>query len=137
MRAGVEQALRLELAVDLDQRRAQRAEQAHRPGLVVDEGAAAAVRADDAPQDELALGVEPLLGGERAGRMVGRDIEDGGDASAFGARAHHRGVGARAEREAERVQQDRLAGARLAGERDDARLEGEVELVDQHDVTDR
>ena len=137
MRGGVEQALRLELPVDLDQRRAQRAEKPHRTGLVVDECAAAPVRPDDTAQDELALGIEPLLGRDRAGGMVRRDVEDGRDAGALRARAHHRRVGARAEGEAERVEQDRLAGARLAGQRHDARLEGKVELVDQHDVTDR
>ena len=42
-----------------------------------------------------------------------------------------------AERQAERVEQDRLAGAGLAGEHAKARLELELEPVDQHHVADR
>ena len=46
------------------------------------------------------------------------------------------GVGPRAERQAERVEQDRLAGAGLAGEHAEARLELELEPLDQHDIVD-
>ena len=46
------------------------------------------------------------------------------------------GVGARAERQAERVEQDRFAGAGLAGEHAEARLELELEPLDEHDIVD-
>jgi hypothetical protein len=136
MGGRVEQALGLELAVDLDQRGAQFAQQPDRDRLVVDEGAAAAVGTDQPPQDQVALGVQPLGGGQGPCRMTGRQVEDRGHAGPRGALAHGERIGAGAEREAERVEQDRLAGAGLAGQGDDARLEGDVERLDQDDVAD-
>ena len=51
-------------------------------------------------------------------------------------RADQPGVGAIAERQPERVEQDRLARAGLAGQHAKAGLELELEPVDQHDVAD-
>ncbi len=52
------------------------------------------------------------------------------------AAADQPGVGARAERQPERIEQDRLAGAGLAGEHAQPGVELELELVDEHDVAD-
>jgi hypothetical protein len=41
-----------------------------------------------------------------------------------------------AQRQRQRVEQDGLAGAGLAGERGQAAIERDVELVDQHDIAD-
>ena len=56
------------LAVDLDQRRAELAEQRHRDRLVVDEGAAAPVAALDAAEDQVAVGLDAALGEQARGR---------------------------------------------------------------------
>ena len=53
-----------------------------------------------------------------------------------GAGAHEAAVAARAQREAQRVEQDRFAGARLAGQDGEALIEREVEPLDEHDVAD-
>src|SRR3546814_16948430 len=50
--AWVEQAAIVMLAVDFDQRAAEVAQQGGRTGLIVDEGAAAAVGLDDATDDQ-------------------------------------------------------------------------------------
>ena len=104
------------------------------------EGAAAAVGLERAPQDQrlARLALDALLGQQREapdGRREAR-ISAATLACASPA-AHQAGVGARAERQAERVEQDRLARAGLAGEHAKARLELELEPVDQHDVADR
>ena len=64
--------------------------------------------------------VEP--GGERGGR-----VELGADLGARRAFAHHAGVAAAAERELQRVDEDRLAGAGLAGEHREAAVELDLE----------
>ena len=68
MRRHVEKAVLVHLALDLDQRVAQPAQQRHRRRLVVDEGAAAAVGTDRAAQGQHVLVVERLLGQDRRGR---------------------------------------------------------------------
>src|SRR6185437_11187248 len=50
---------------------------------------------------------------------------------------HERSVAARAEREAERVEHDRLPRARLAGQHRKPRREVEVQFIDQDDVAYR
>ena len=66
--------------------------------------------------------------------MVAPDRELGGDHRLLGARPHQPALGAPAERQPERIEQDRLAGAGLAGQHAQPRTKGEVEPVDQHDV---
>jgi hypothetical protein len=51
--------------------------------------------------------------------------------------AHEGAVAAAAQRQRERVEENRLAGAGLAGEHAQAVLEGDLEPVDQDDVADR
>ena len=109
------------LAVDFDQRRAERAQHLHADRLVVDEGAGAAVGELHAAQDQLALDGEILFGGERGARDGRSAIEHGGDLALLGALAHQRRVAARAERQREGIEQDRFAGAGLAGQHRQAR----------------
>ena len=98
--------------------------------LVVDEGARAAVGAQRAAQHQVLVRrvVQALLlqhGPDGDGRAPGAKMAV---ADAWlGAAAHQAGVGARAGGEAERVEDDRLAGAGLAGERGQARPERQVE----------
>ena len=72
----------------------------------------------------------------RAGWSSG-EIEDGGDLPLRLAVAHEPAVAARAERQRKGVEQDRFAGAGLAGEDREALAEVELEPVDQDDVADR
>ncbi len=67
----------------------------------------------------------------------GRQLEDSGHLALLGAVAHQRGVAARAERQREGIEQDRLAGAGLAGQHGEAAREIDIEPIDQDDVADR
>jgi len=130
-------ALLLELALDLDQGLADAAQQGDADGLVVDEGAAAAVGAELAAQDDVAVVGQTLFVEQRAHGMIGVNGELGADACLLGARAEQLGIGAAAEGEAERIQQDRLAGAGLAGQHGEAGIDLEIQAVDEDDVADR
>ena len=134
---AVEQALLLELAFDLHQRLADAAEEGDADGLVVDEGAAAAVGAELAAEDDVAVVGQALLVEQRAHGMVGGDRELGADAGLPGAGAEQLQVGAAAEGQAERIQEDRFAGARLAGQHGEAGIDLEIQAVDEDDVADR
>ena len=75
MRRRIDQRALVVLAVDLDERRADRAQHLHAHRLVVDEGAGAAVRELHPAQDEVAVGVDlGALGDARApdGRAASR-----------------------------------------------------------------
>ena len=137
MGRGVDQRAVVVLAVDLDQRRAERPQRLHAHRLVVDEGAGAAVGELHAPQDQLVVGLDAVVGDQRAHRMVARQLERRRHLPLLRAMAHQRGVAARAERQREGIQQDRLAGAGLAGEHGKALGEIDVEPIDQDDVADR
>ena len=141
MGGGVEQRAFVVLAVDFDQVRRERAQRLGADALVVDEGAGAPVGELDAAQDQFALRVDVLgrgLGRERGeDGVAGRQIEGGGHLALALAVAHQRAVAARAQRQRQRVEQDRFAGAGLAGEDGQAAGELELQLVDQHDVADR
>jgi len=77
--AHVEQTVLIHLALDLDQRIAQPAQQRDRSRLIVDEGAAAAVDGDRAPQGQQVLAIKSLLGEDGACGMIARQVERGGD----------------------------------------------------------
>ena len=117
MRRHIDQRALVVLAVDLDQRRAERFQHLHAHRLVVDEGAGAAVGELHAAQDQLVLGRDVVRRQQRAHGMAGASLEGGGHLPLLGPLAHQRGIAARAEREREGIEQDRLAGAGLAGER--------------------
>ncbi len=136
MAARTEQAAIVMLAVHLDQHRAELAQQAERDRLIVDEGAAAAIGADDAADDKrlARLALQAILREQGARRMILRKLEADIDHRLRLPVAHQPAVGAGAEREAERVEQDRLARPRLAGEHAEARAEFEIQALDQHDV---
>jgi hypothetical protein len=122
----------------LQQRVAQLLQHAHAGGLVVHEGAAATVGAQRAAQHQvLVAGVGQPLGLEQLPhRMVGRGREHRRGDRLRRAPAHQPGVRALAGGEAQRIQDDGLARAGFAGERGEARADGEVQRLDQHDVAD-
>ena len=134
---GIDQSALVVLAVDLDQRSADRLQRLHRDRLVVDEGAGAAVGELDAAQDHL-TGIVEAVGGENLRRrMALGDIEGRGDLALFGAVANQAGIAAPAERQRKGIEQDGFARAGLAGQHGEATGKLDIEPFDQDDVTDR
>ena len=70
-------------------------------------------------------------------RLVGRSFKHHRPRGLLGAGAQQAGVGTVAERKAEGIQKDRLAGAGFPGEYPEAAVKGQVELLDNDDVADR
>ena len=137
MRRGIDQSAVVVLAVDLHQRRAELLHHLNADRLVVDEGAGAAIGELDAAQDQRVF-IGDIVGLENgAGGMARTDFEDGRHLPLLGALAYQRLVAAAAQRQREGIQQDRLAGAGLAGQHGEVRGEIDVEPVDQDDVADR
>ena len=137
MGGGIGQADLVVLALHLDQRRRQAAQQPDRDRLAVDEGAAAAIGLDHAAEHQRILRLHALLGEDGQRRMALRRHEAGGDRALRLAGADHAGLGPQAAGQAQAVEQDGLAGAGLAGQHGQAGAEGQVQPFDQHDVADR
>jgi hypothetical protein len=116
VRGRIHQRAIVVLAVDLDQQGAEAFQYLHAHQLVVDESAGAAVAQLRAPQNEHVLSGNVVGGKQRSRRMTGRDVEGRRDLTLFHALPHQAGVAARAQSQREGVQQDRFAGARLAGQ---------------------
>ena len=135
MGCRIEQTRLRELAFDLDGRLAELAQEADAGRLIVDEGAAATVRADDAAKyDRVVLGGDAGFGQEPARRMIGAEIEFRSDHRLVGAVPDQPAFGAHAQRQAERVEQDRFTRAGFAGKDAEPRAESEIEPVDQHHI---
>ena len=136
MRAPVQQANGFVLAVNLDQGRADLA-QGRDPGrLVVDIGAAAAVGAQYPSQDQILarLNLKAAISDQgQQIRIVGCG-EDGGGDRLFRAMPDQAGIAPPAQRQAQRVQNDRLAGPGLAGQHGQAALDVEIERIHQDDI---
>ena len=133
----VQQAALLPLALDLDQQAADAPEQGDARRRVVDECAAAPVGADDAAHQQLTVAVEIVLRQHRPNRIGLPDIELGGDAGAVAAARHDTGRGAFAERQAQCIQQDGLAGSGFPGEDRHSRAEFDIQATYQDVVADR
>ena len=132
--ARVEQPAIVVLTVNFDEQRTDLAQQRDRDRLIVDAGAAAAIGAHCAADDQrLARVGRDFAFGEQSGDGR-RRLERRGHARAVRSLAHQPAVRARPERKPQRIEQDRLACAGLAGERAQSALELEVERFDQHDV---
>ena len=112
----VKQAVGIELAVDFDQRLTQPAQKRDADRLIVDIGAAAAVGRDDPAQHQRIFDLQPLLTHQRYGGVVVGQVELGGDRGLIAAVADQRAVAAASQRQPQRIQQDGLAGAGLAGQ---------------------
>ncbi len=133
----VEQPALLELALDLDEAVAEFAQQPDARRLVVDKGAAAAVRTEQPAQhDGLALAIEPGLAQDRMRRVVAPDREFGRYGGLRRSGPHEPGLRPLAERQPERVEQDGFAGPGLAGQYAKSRTQGEIETIDQNNVAD-
>ena len=136
MRRGIDEGAVVVLAVNFDQRGAERAQHLHADRLIVDEGAGAAVGKLHPAHDQFVIAAEIVVGEYAARRMCLGDVEDGGHLPLLGALAHQRRIAARAERKREGIEQDRFAGAGLAGQHGKAGAEIDVQPIDQDDVAD-
>ena len=139
MAARIEQAAIVMLAVNLDEQGAELALEAGGDRLVVDKGAAAAVRLDDAADEQGLAGRpgEAVLVEQGARGMVGCDLEADADHCLPLPGADQGAVGPHAEREPQGIEQDRLPRPRLPGQHAEPPPEFEIERFDQHDVADR
>ena len=133
---GVQQSTVVVLAMDFDQRLAQLPQQPDADRLIVGERPAAAVGGDDAAQDQRGVRLQAVFVQQGDGRVVVAHIEGGDDHALVGGRPHQRAVGPGAQRQAERVQQDRLARTGLAGQHVEAGLQRQRQPVDQDDIAD-
>ena len=80
---------------------------------------------------------EPLIGEPRRDRLATRDVELRGELGALGAGLQLPQLEPVAEKERERVEQDRFAGAGLARQHREAGLELEIERLDNDEIADR
>jgi hypothetical protein len=133
----VDQRAIVVLAVDFDQLRTDLAQQRGADRLIVGKGAGAPVRRLDAAQDHLALGVDLVVGKNPADRMVGGDVENRGHLPLRGAGPDQAGIAAAAKGQRQRIEQDGLARAGLAGQHRQAADEIDLKPFDEDDVADR
>ena len=138
VRAGVQQSHSLMLAMDLEKRLAHLLEDTHARRLIIDERAAAAVGAERAPQNQILVtrvGKAFFLQ-QVPDRMVRRGGEQRRGRSLGRAPPHQPRIGTRPCRQAQGVQDDRLAGPGLTGQHGEPRPDGQIQGLDQHNVAD-
>ncbi len=136
-RGSAGQALPGVLAVDVDQVLGDLAQLRHGGTAAVDPGPALALRVDRAAQQQGAVivaGIGAEAGFVEPGLQAGRTVEFGADLGPSCALAHHAGIAAAAQRELQRVDQDRLAGAGFAGQGGKPAVELDLEFVDDHEI---
>ena len=135
MRSFVQQAPLLELAVDLDQFPAQSPEKAGGNRNIVDEGAGASVLPERPPQNQFLVRIDFQVP-KRRPRFPPGCIEAGGNIGPFRTGPDKPAIGPRAQSQAQRIEQDRLARAGLAGKHGKTRPEGQVQPFDQYHIAD-
>ena len=108
----------------------------HRRATAIDPCTTLALGIDRAAHEQPAsvAGVGLEAGFGQPGHERWRQVELGGDLGAGCAFPHHAGFAAAAECQLQRVDEDRLASAGLAGEHGQAGAELELELVDDDEV---
>ena len=137
LRGRAHERLEFVLAVDVDQQYADLAQQLQRHGLAVQVRAAAAVAADEATDRQLVGRVDRLLAQQphqRTTRIA--EVETAAHLGALGAVAHDFAAGATAGEQLQRIDDDRLAGAGLAGEHGQAGPELDLGGIDDRQIAD-
>ena len=133
---ALEQRLVGMLAVDVHQLLAQFAQCLYRCGLAIDVAARAAVGADGAAQDAFTVHLQFSLAQPGLHFVQRTDLEGGADLGTIAADAYRAAVGTIAQHQAEGVEQDRFAGAGLAGEHAHTGRELQLQLFDDGEITD-
>ena len=144
MTARIDQAPVVVLAVQLDQPAGQFAQQRDAHRLVVDKRLAAAARIitgglELALEDQRLARLDLDTGlVERTAHGLGqvREFEAGRHARPVLAGAYQAAVGAVAQHQTQRIEQDRLASPGLTGEHAEPTGKIEIQRLDQHDVAD-
>ena len=137
VRGRIDERAFVVLAVDLDKPLTHFAQYLNGHGLIVDEGARAAIRELHAAQDEVAVRIEIVRLQHGARRVTWFHIERCSDLTLLGPLPDKCCVTPCAEREREGVKHDRLARTRFAREDGQVRREVEIEPINQDDVADR
>src|SRR5262249_38084185 len=118
---------------DVDQVLARLLQLRERRRVAVDEAARAAGFVDRPAQEDFSrIALQLTIAKPILKSLVGIKLR--GQVSALGALAHHRGVAAAADQQLDGVDQDRLAGAGLAGEHAEARAELDRDLAEDDEV---
>jgi len=137
LRIAGDQRLELLLAVDIDQQLAQHPHALGRQGLAVHVLARAPVTAYHPAQHEFAaVGFDRLLLEPAPHRRIGAKLERGRDFGPLGAVTQDFRARASAEGEHHRIDDDRLAGTRLAGQCRETRGQFEFRGIDHGEVAD-
>ena len=139
LRVGARQRLVRVLPVEIDQHLADGFLLRERGGTAVDPRAALPLRIQHPAQQQRVLIVvarEPFVREPRRDLVAAADVEHRGELGARSTRAQLPRFEAVAQQEAQRVEQDRLAGARLAGEHREPARELEVERLDDDEIAD-
>ena len=126
----------LVLAVDVHQPSAQGAQLLYGHGAAVDPGPRAALAADHPAQVAFAVGRQVLFLQPAFDLGQGREVEACGHLGPLAAMADEAGVGAFAQRQAEGIDQDRLARARLAGQHRHAGADLQLQRLHDDEVAD-
>ena len=124
------------LAVQFHKRRGECAQHLATGATVIDEGGLAPVTGIHAAQNEFGPAGQPGLGQQCVRGMAFGQVENGGDLALLRAIAHQFRPPAPAQHETQRVEQDRLARAGLAGEHVQTIAELEIEMRDDEHVAD-
>jgi hypothetical protein len=134
---GLEQPLMLVLSMDVHQLLSEPLEQGNGHGRIVDERAVAA-GARELPSDHhlSVLSREPGLAEHRRRAAILRSVEHRLHRGRLGIGPDDVGLGARTTQEQERVDEDRLAGAGLAGENVQAGRKDDGDVFDNREVPD-
>ncbi len=134
LRFGPAQRLMRVLAVQVDQAFADVGELGQRRRATVDVRTASSLRIEHAAQQQRSFVGEILRGEPRAQfrRLVA--VELGGDFGSVGARTQLPRLEAIAEQQRQRVEQDRFAGARFAGQHGEAGPELDLECLDDGEI---
>ena len=122
------------LAVDLDQRRGQRAQRLGADALIIDIGPCAPVGELDPAQDQFVANLDVLPFEHRMRGVTRRQFKGRRHLALRLAVAHEAPVPARAERQRQSIEKNRFPRAGLAGEDRQSPREFEVQLIDQHHV---
>ncbi len=126
-----QEQLMIVLAMDVDEAFPQLAQLRDGRRPAIDERARAPSQVHRPPQQACAIALVQVLRGEPfAHRGNGGDVEIGAHLGAGRAGAYNARIGAAAEGQRKRIDENRLAGARLAGERAEARRQLEIEPID-------
>ena len=136
LRGGMHQRLVRVLPVDVDQLLAEFAQCCQRYRCAIDIGSAAAVTDQDSAQQAFAVAAQVVLCEPLDGRRRTRQFEADADLGTCRPGPDHAVVGLVAEGQAQRIDQNRLAGTGLAGERGHAAFQREVEAADDNQVAD-